>query len=983
MKPSFVTAAFLSIVLIVNASASPTNSVKLPDNTAYSVVERGANHCLWEKVSYVLGPDGEPLPIKHRYTELASGLNYQDVNGQWQESKEVIEPYSSGAIARYGQYQVIFAHNLNSYGAIDMQTPDGKRLRSNILGLMYHDTLDDKAVLIGQVRDSQGELISSNQVLYANAFDGVKADVRYTYNKGNFHQDVILREQLPSPSVYGLNPETTEVEVMTEFVDEPQVTTAASLSQSDEEIGWGSVWLGRGKAFDMGNATDNRLATPVRKNYVNIQGRHILLEKVKLAAMSSVMSKLPLQSSIPIKSGILLANTLNLPKLPPVRQAKSAIRLAQNEIPEKGYVIDYVAVTSGETNYTFAGDTTYYISGQVNLYGTTTVEGGAVLKYTNTATATLSLSGPLNFQTGAYRPAFFTAKDDNMVGEKISGSTGNPTINYYGKGFVYDYSQIGVLANIHDVRFRYLNSGITFSYGYGHIIRDAQFFKCGYAVAAYQGFYRLMNVLIAGGQYVDDSYNSYGYSAENVTFDSVTNFGSYTGYFTNSLVVGMDTNHLSMTECKSYFSTTANGFFQSVGAGNYYLVDNSPYRNDGTTNIDTSLLADLHKKTTYPPIVYSNVITSINTTLAPQAERDIDAPDLGYHYAPLDYLMDYYQITNAALTVLNGVAIGGYLDIPDIWLQQGSSMIAIGTPTLPIEFTFYNTVQEEPVFLSSLAQTNFSYACLINPYHAGDTLTTAATGVFKFTKFTGLADSGVAFYHTKPNWDFRSLLVVNSEIRTMYGYNTISVDSNTATAFVNNLFDRIRMSNSGNTGATFVFSNNLFWASPSVSFHSSGGIISIFNNAFDTSAVGANQFLYGGFISNDYNAYLNCGGVIPFTNSGPHYLIISNSLAYQSGPLGEFYQPTNSLLINAGSTTADLVGLYHFTTQTNQEKEASSLVDIGYHYVALDGNGNPIDSDGDGIPDYLEDSNGNGILDFGETPFGITIENPEDGIFIY
>jgi hypothetical protein len=36
-------------------------------------------------------------------------------------------------------------------------------------------------------------------------------------------------------------------------------------------------------------------------------------------------------------------------------------------------------------------------------------------------------------------------------------------------------------------------------------------------------------------------------------------------------------------------------------------------------------------------------------------------------------------------------------------------------------------------------------------------------------------------------------------------------------------------------------------------------------------------------------------------------------------------------------------------------------VDIGYHYVATDTNGIPLDSNGDGIPDYIEDANGNGL----------------------
>jgi hypothetical protein len=87
---------------------------------------------------------------------------------------------------------------------------------------------------------------------------------------------------------------------------------------------------------------------------------------------------------------------------------------------------------------------------------------------------------------------------------------------------------------------------------------------------------------------------------------------------------------------------------------------------------------------------------------------------------------------------------------------------------------------------------------------------------------------------------------------------------------------------------------------------------------------------------------------------------------WQSGPLGNFYLPSDSTLINAGSAPANQLGLYHFTTQTNQVKEANSTVDIGYHYVATDGGVTPLDTDGDGTPDYIEDANGNGLYDNGE-----------------
>jgi hypothetical protein len=106
---------------------------------------------------------------------------------------------------------------------------------------------------------------------------------------------------------------------------------------------------------------------------------------------------------------------------------------------------------------------------------------------------------------------------------------------------------------------------------------------------------------------------------------------------------------------------------------------------------------------------------------------------------------------------------------------------------------------------------------------------------------------------------------------------------------------------------------------------------------------------------------------------GTNNVVVTNSFNWQSSWFGNYYQTTNSLLTDKGDRTADQLGLYHFTTQTNQTVEANSVVDIGYHYVATDTNGNPLDSNDDGIPDYLEDANGNGIVDNGETNWGLAI----------
>jgi hypothetical protein len=153
-------------------------------------------------------------------------------------------------------------------------------------------------------------------------------------------------------------------------------------------------------------------------------------------------------------------------------------------------------------------------------------------------------------------------------------------------------------------------------------------------------------------------------------------------------------------------------------------------------------------------------------------------------------------------------------------------------------------------------------------------------------------------------------------------------------------------------------------------YHTPQMPISIRDCSFDqvTFTTNGDQFItdtnYSDF---DYNAYTNASNLFPVGCAHDKKSVTFN---WQTGFAGTYYlptNPTNSVLINAGDVTADTVGLYHFTTQTNQLKETNSVVDIGYHYVALGTNGFPVDTDGDGIPDYLEDANGNGVVDSGET----------------
>jgi len=189
-------------------------------------------------------------------------------------------------------------------------------------------------------------------------------------------------------------------------------------------------------------------------------------------------------------------------------------------------------------------------------------------------------------------------------------------------------------------------------------------------------------------------------------------------------------------------------------------------------------------------------------------------------------------------------------------------------------------------------------------------------------------------------------------------------------AVTNCLWDRVVLTfDDDDHVAHWCLLNNLFRGGHlyySMHYYSHGTSAIAYDNLFDRTTI----YNGNGTITNGYNGYVtNCDQL---SGSSGNDVILTNSPIYQTSYLGNYYYPTNggllSTLIDRGSRWATNAGLYHFTTTTNQVKEGSTRVDIGFHYVAIDpSTGQPYDYDRDGIPDYLEDANGNGVVDSGET----------------
>lgn len=605
--PRLLVLGSLALAFTVGSAATPSAAV-------HTVVERGAHYRVWSRVGWVTNRLAQAVAKTNSFTELATGLHrWQD--GRYVDASTGIESFAGGAIARQGQHQVVFASDLATAGAIDLQTPDGKRLRSHLLGLGYYDEASGKSVLFAEVTNSLGVVVPPNQVVYRNAFSGVRASVRYTYTLAGFEQDVVLEERPPAPEQFGLSAKTTRLQVFTEFLSPPAPVVSldsrdtATRELPDPVLDFGVMKMARGLGFPAGTDEGARIdSVPMGKRWLTLEGRQFLIEEVRMASVGAQLEALPVKQAAVEQPVRQAAVQWSLPKRDGT-QTKSPrpMELAKLDLPTRGFVLDYTLLTS-ETDFTFYSDTTYYVSGTVNLSGTTTIEAAAIVKYTNITSAKLNLLGTVDCQTSTDRPAVFTAKDDDTVGEVIPGSTGTPS-GYYG----YMLAGPSAALTFHDCRFLYGNRAITHS-GNLHLT-NVQFVACSRPIYVQSTDLTITvdNALFYTNGMVFDHGIGTIFCGQHLTVQQAGSIAATSGsvdckiYLTNTLIAGLTSWGKNVDD--SYTNqvawlTNGAGLFQSVGAGTHYLADNSPYRDAGTTNTGSYLLAAIQQATTYPPPVF-------------------------------------------------------------------------------------------------------------------------------------------------------------------------------------------------------------------------------------------------------------------------------------------------------------------------------------------------------------------------------------------
>ena len=978
-----------AIVSMLTSGVIPARSAELLPRSSTSgpaaIIDRGPHHAVHAWETEHQWPDGSMTTMPHRVTEMASGMHYLK-DGQWTLSKEIIEIFQDGAIARQGQHQVIFAPNINSEGAIDLLASDGVRFRSHILGLAYLDTVSGQSVLIATLKDSIGEVIG-NQVIYRDAFNApIHADVRYTYTRAGFEQDVILHEAPPSSEQYGISEDFARLEIWTEFLNPPSPSAQAQalrvesdpqLRQAklipdffDETLNFGAMEIGSGRAFTLEGSSADNSAIIVGKSWIQSEGRTFLIEGIELKELAPLLGTIR-RASAPARQGKAPFNPLRSGPLQagrsfpdaPGPKAKRPLLLADRGVSGPAVVLDYQTLNSSLTNYVFEADETYLISAAVNLYGTNNViEGGTVIKFEAAAGATIDVKGAVRTDTDMYRPAVLTARDDDSIGEGISSSS--LTGVYASIALNLDYSTSSKLATLDNLRILHAGTALRFNGGNGHEVRNIQIGNSGTAVQANSSArYAMRNAL--GWNLTNALTGSSGCIGvwEHTTLDAVDKLRTtVTARLTNCLLTAVaDTSGIS--GLSNLVLASSSGIYSSVGGGNYYLPIGSTNRDRGTTNINPALRDSLKSRTTFAPTVLTNITT--NTSLASHITLDKTVPDLGYHYAPLDYFSGGITISsNMTLAFTNGASVG--IDFAtNSWGfdLRNAKFSSIGGPSNFNYLVRAHNVQET-------SGGNPGSRAIF--YDSGGFAQRDSELRLRFTEVSQMVSDGYFLY---TGIRFRTIEISHSRIYNPSFVLDTSGNGTLLCGLTNSLWERggIQLGAGPPSGTNVIahLRNNLIRNVGAWHFFCGSNSWTVRDNLFDSTAVTNN----GSYVENSTNAhYSTYFGLTAGVGN-----IFLGSLSYQTNQWGKYYQPTGSSLIDAGSRSAQSAGLYHFTTTTNQSKEATSMVDIGLHYVALTSGGQPQDGDADGLPDYYEDSNGNGSADSGETDW--TVFTPVFEIF--
>ncbi|MGE3309496.1 MAG: LamG-like jellyroll fold domain-containing protein [Limisphaerales bacterium] len=963
------------------------------------ILERGENHNVVQRVTAERDRIGATILVTNTWVQLESALNYWDVESErWLESREEIELTRTGAMALQGPMRAIFSSNANDpNGALDIEVRHSVRLRSSLLALRYFDAATGGSAVLGTIRDTRGELLPPNQVIYRDVLDGVRADLVYTYRKQGIEADVVLREVPPGPEEFGLIPETTRIEVVTEFFDPPEPVKSdrmlATLADPqlrdsvaepdwvDEDLNFGPNRIVEGRAFawsarEAAQARPEEFA-PVGKRWLQADdGRTLLVESAEYVNLFDELLDLPgtaqriealrersrswagraasevredafarygarfdgpagrWDGALGVERESALAFLTRPNSVASAIEGGIRIASTTSDTTAPGLVLDWNTLTAGATNFTFSSTNTYYVTGNCWFGGTTTFEGGTVIKFPvkNSTFTSVTVYGPVVCRTSAYRPAVFTAESDNTVGETIVAGVPNPATDFGSRQL--RILNVGVPVVLEHLRIKHAYEGLYFQgTNPDNRVRHCQFVNCRFPVSNSANTpVRMHNVLIHGGKTSGTVFSGAftPFTGEHLTIhDAPALLSGGSLSLTNSIVAAV-TSVQAYSGAGNWQVSNPAGLFEAVGAGGFYLPAASALRNAGVAGIDARLQQDLWQMTSDAPLAIA-VYSGIETNLAVRARRDTDAPDIGYHYPPLDYAVGGLSLVGASFRMSDGVALGTY-GASGIALGAGAVFESVGSASKPNRVVHFAQVQE---------QTASAWA---NP--AGDqgllSLSGLGAGAVPEIRWVFTEASLPTGPANRRQWLRQAtaggfaMRTTHSQVRGL----SLTITGNVpgiSLSLTNTLLEDVDLgvSQSASGGfhpVSFRAFNNLF----------RGGSLALANtrvdspwviqdNLFDPLTMSASG-LSGTLSHNGFRAGLPVFGANNRTG-----LVMD----YAGGPLGRYAYPTSgggtslASLIDRGSRSPAAAGLVAMTVRSDGVPESGATVDPGFHYPAV------------------------------------------------
>ncbi|HRI16779.1 MAG TPA: hypothetical protein PLX89_27620, partial [Verrucomicrobiota bacterium] len=662
-----------------------------------------------------------------------------------------------------------------------------------------------------------------------------------------------------------------------------------------------------------------------------------------------------------------------------------------------GVVLDYTVVNT-TANMVFDGATTYYVPGQVSLSTTVKFNAGTVIKFANTNAPTLNvLSGTAITWLGApYRPVVLTSRDDNSLGEPLPGASGVPANTYAATALTINgggFSSGLILSNL-CVRHAGVGvSAVQFGVSAPLTIRHAQFVQCGTAMAFQLGHnsvqtYFPQNVLVVGSASTGKVFGNLYYaqiSGEYLTVDGASTLrnspyspNDYSSVsLANSLLVSVGSSAgvtlaNSPTPPANLGSVFASGTAATTAGAHYLRLSEAPIRSwfDGYSTLaapSPSLKDDLNRTTVVAPALLPTTV-NLDSFLSGTAIADSDLPGkwLGYHYWPIHYASAGATVANATLTLTNGVVLG-MLGNPGIVLGTSAKLVSAGRPDQPNRLCWASAVQELPTGSTSASTRN-----LVEFATVGGSWPEFRC---RFTQADMLADTTGRRRLFSVSSSSQSVAVV---VLRDCQFRGVSVDFSPVTygiqslTMMNNLWENCWVGAYRNyPGAHQVSMRHNLFRSGSLTLYYyyiepyGNPVWTCTDNLFDATGLGAltisTNYLFAGW--NGYSA-----SSATFGGNGNKVSIVP---VYLPGPLGSYYYPTTggnttlNILRNAGSQTASAAQLAQHTTTADLTKDTGQA-DIGFHYIAGVA-GLALDSDQDGLPDWVEDADWDGTKDATET----------------